>query len=542
MKGLDVRINKIIYILGFLYIPLFAQLSPGDLATPHADLEGLANCQKCHAQEREINAEKCLDCHALLAKRVKSGKGLHAGSDYKKCHSCHADHNGRDYELIWWKDGIDKFDHSATGYRLDGKHTQLKCRQCHREENVSEKDIFLKNNKNLQRTYLGLSDKCITCHKDPHQGQFKQSCETCHSTALWKPVQSFDHQKTAYPLTGAHRNTVCSGCHPLNKDKMMHFRPIKHDACTDCHKDPHNSRLGLQCGKCHTTSAWRGQVKAGFNHDATRYPLKGKHQSIDCKGCHPPNQSLKNVRYKFCRDCHTDYHRNAFKNHSSRGACEACHTVDGFLPSTFGIVEHQKSDYPLAGAHLAVPCIACHSKANGPPRFSFANRDCEVCHTNPHGEEARQFSQSAPDQGCAFCHKYDSWQTVNYDHSKGRFPLEGKHTLARCAACHTKSATHLIGFTGLKKDCQDCHQDIHRGQFKTDSKIDCGRCHNPKDWLAEKFIHNRDSRFVLDGEHRFVPCAKCHPIVETDGIKFTRYKPLEITCASCHAAPRPLKD
>ncbi len=90
--------HKIILFLLVFYFFVSAQLSPGDLSRSHADLEGLTNCQKCHAMEQQISSEKCLDCHGLLAEQIKSGSGLHATSGHDKCQSCHAEHNGRDYE------------------------------------------------------------------------------------------------------------------------------------------------------------------------------------------------------------------------------------------------------------------------------------------------------------------------------------------------------------------------------------------------------------------------------------------------------------
>lgn len=519
-----------------------AQLSPGDLSRPHADLEGLSNCQKCHALEQQISAEKCLDCHTILADRIRSKKGLHAGSTFQKCQSCHAEHNGRDFELIWWPDGQDQFDHAQTGYSLEGKHRDLTCRKCHQQKNIADSDELKKSKIDPDRTYLGLRTNCIACHTDPHSRQFKQSCESCHSMMQWKPVQTFDHQKTAFPLTGGHINVTCNKCHPSGQDQKMIFRPVKHEQCADCHKDPHQNRFGDRCTDCHNTAAWRGQAKKGFDHNQTSYPLRGRHQNVTCKSCHPPGKALRGIQFNKCSNCHRDYHRGAFQDHVSRGACESCHTVDGFIPTTFGIPDHQKSDYPLEGAHLAVPCIACHRSGQGPPRFSFTNRDCQVCHINLHGEEAGPASKYDQGKGCAFCHSEESWNAINFDHSHLPLPLEGKHAVIRCSLCHKKSDNGMLRFSGLTSTCQNCHNDAHYRQFEKDGGVDCGRCHIPKDWIADKFDHNRDSRFLIDGQHQYVKCARCHPKTEQNGVKFTLYKPLETACAACHKNQNPGKE
>src|SRR5262249_14122271 len=58
-----------------------------------------------------------------------------------------------------------------------------------------------------------------------------------------------------------------------------------------------------------------------------------------------------------------------------------------------------------------------------------------------------------------------------------------------------------------------------------------------------KFDHGKDSRFPLTGKHAEVGCAACHrPVTQRTGagaaattITFVRWKPLDVTCASCHA-------
>jgi hypothetical protein len=55
------------------------------------------------------------------------------------------------------------------------------------------------------------------------------------------------------------------------------------------------------------------------------------------------------------------------------------------------------------------------------------------------------------------------------------------------------------------------------------------------DWLAEKFDHNKHSRYKLAGAHVYVNCSKCHKVEMKDGIKFVRYKPISADCRECHA-------
>lgn len=76
-----------------------AQISPGPLAKPHANLGAATQCAKCHA----IGASgtfKCLECHTDIARRIAAHTGLHAAEPAEKCVRCHSDHNGPDFPLI----------------------------------------------------------------------------------------------------------------------------------------------------------------------------------------------------------------------------------------------------------------------------------------------------------------------------------------------------------------------------------------------------------------------------------------------------------
>ena len=44
--------------------------SPGPLNKGHANLEGLANCTKCHVAGGQLSDQRCLDCHTELKQRV----------------------------------------------------------------------------------------------------------------------------------------------------------------------------------------------------------------------------------------------------------------------------------------------------------------------------------------------------------------------------------------------------------------------------------------------------------------------------------------
>src|SRR3974377_1410633 len=91
-------------------------------------------------------------------------------------------------------------------------------------------------------------------------------------------------------------------------------------------QSPHGT-LATPCQACHTSVSWKPlRAYLDFNHDNTKYPLRGMHKSVTCTGCH--------VKLVFtevghtCSDCHADLHRGQL------GAkCESCHSVKGWQVS-----------------------------------------------------------------------------------------------------------------------------------------------------------------------------------------------------------------
>ena len=86
---------------------------------------------------------KCLNCHAEIAARLKTQKGLHpklvnSDGEKKECNSCHAEHQGEAFVPIRWEVDLAEFDHAKTGYVLEGAHRSQDCRKCHTSKNISD--------------------------------------------------------------------------------------------------------------------------------------------------------------------------------------------------------------------------------------------------------------------------------------------------------------------------------------------------------------------------------------------------------------------
>ncbi len=577
------RLAALIFVAigGFLTAaPGLAQISPGPLSRVHAELEGSGNCLECHQSRKGVRAELCLSCHQPIAQRLERRRGLHARPEYAACETCHIEHHGRDFELIWWGEGGEEsFDHRLTGQPLIGAHAALDCRQCHRPDKLVEGESLEAAGTTLSRTFLGLSGNCRDCHDDEHRGQFTgKSCLTCHDQNSWQPASRFDHSRTQFALTGQHGELDCIACHfslEPPAERPLQYAGIHSGTCASCHNDPHQGRLGNDCASCHKTEGWRAVEPSGIDHDRTRFPLRGQHRTVGCASCHTDGQWLSVAGFEACSGCHQDAHLGQFRGREDDGACESCHDVEGFLPAHFTIADHEQTRYPLAGAHLAVPCIFCHvelpaekiaqlvepqwrsaatSEQAAARRFRFAALGCTDCHRDPHAASRHEDGRSPAftDADCLACHGDESWRQITFEHSATGFDLLGAHTALGCVQCHAPihgdADPVTLPFIGAETTCKGCHQDPHFGQFagvmqlpvgapsevETQNTTLCTRCHTSAVWAPTLFDHDRDSSYPLEGAHSAVACTGCHLVEQHDGVDFVRYKPLAADCSDCH--------
>jgi RNase P subunit RPR2 len=368
---------------------------------------------------------------------------------------------------------------------------------------------------------------CADCHADPHQKRFGLDCARCHTAEGWKNLglAGFDHSKTRFALTGKHLQVECARCHyPENaagqrvaagtEGARVHYKPLNFAACTDCHNDPHQKRFGLDCTRCHSTAGWPSITAGAFDHDKTRYPLRGRHVQVACEKCHRDQKTSQPLDFAACTDCHADAHGGQLASRADRGACETCHTVDGYTPARFGAEEHARTRFPLAGAHRAITCLVCHRPPSG-------------------------VAGGAPDTQAMAVNALPGGKAI---------------AVANRPALATASSDFRFHFANLA--CAGCHDDRHAGQFavaapkpapvvaaaqpaSSAAGTDCARCHLTATWRIADFDHAK-TRFPLEGAHRRTACASCHRPLASGDNTVVRYKPLDTACRSCHAEPKPL--
>ncbi len=335
-------------------------------------------CFKCHKDSNfsvPVAHELCRDCHEDIHKGQFDGRA--AGSDCSNCHN----EQGFQPSLFSLEQ------HQQSRFLLEGKHASLECAQCHKPAGPDA------------RYALGTTT-CQSCHEDPHAGEFSAEpynnrCETCHTQAAFHPSKFTlsEHQSSRFVLTGAHLATVCVDCHRPVTDsasvaaRQYHFQALN---CSACHMDPHHTQE--TCETCHNTDAWK-QVRA-FDHSRTSFVLDGAHKQATCLGCHRPNEpaSLSNPTPtadfsrtpKLCHECHEDIHGGQFMQPGEEKECASCHAISTWGAASF---DHDKTRFPLDGAHEKVRCAQCHTQTmelNGRQArlYRGAPLECAGCHTD----------------------------------------------------------------------------------------------------------------------------------------------------------------
>ena len=280
---------------------------------------------------------------------------------------------------------------------------------------------------------------------------------------------------------------------------------------------PHGPTLNLPCENCHSATAWR-PIKANpeFDHDKTKYPLRGMHEKVECTQCHV--KPVFTNAGKNCQDCHTDVHQRKMGTN-----CAQCHTVQGWNTAVQQVKEHQNR-FPLLGAHAAVQCEDCH-KGAAVGQFKGLSTACVSCHradfqktTNPN-HVTSQFPQN-----CQMCHTFDSWIGATFNHAgpPANFPLTGAHATIACTTCHINNNYNL---TTPPNACGNSGCHLTTWQQTTNPKhsaaptvfpvANCSTCHTTTTWTTATFDHSTTG-FPLTNSHQLAPagkvtaCTDCH--------------------------------
>lgn len=469
----------------------------------HATLE----CDACHkgaavGQFRGLSTD-CYSCHAQAYTQTTQPNHKAAGFP-TNCQMCHASMDS------WY---TAKFDHlKFTGFALTGAHATLECTACH-----------------IGGKFQGTSADCFGCHTKDYNGTknpnhavsgIPTTCQLCHSTVAWTPA-TFDHNKTNFPLTGAHAKLQCTDCHIGGNFNATSTN------CSNCHmkdytaaKNPDHvaAMFPTTCQTCHTTTAWS---PATFDHNTyTKFPLTGAHVTVPCASCHINGNYASTPTA--CASCHiNDFNKTTDPNHVAAGFptdCSVCHTTTSWAGAVF---DHSKTGFPLTGAHTTLACATCHVNGN----YSLSPA-CSSCHLNDYNSATNPDHKAAGfPLDCSICHSTSAWQPSTFNHNNTGFPLTGAHVNVACASCHINGQ-----YAGTPTDCYSCHKSEYQSTTNPNHvaamfPTTCQTCHTTTSWLGATFNHTWFP--IYSGTHagRWTTCGDCH----TNPSNYTVF-----SCITCH--------
>ncbi len=475
-----------------------AKFDHNTTAFPLTGAHASVSCASCHTSGYKNTPTDCYSCHSNTYVTATTPTNHSAAGLPHTCQDCHS-------TTSW---AASTFNHATTGFTLTGSHVSLDCSSCH------------------IGTVTGLTTDCYSCHSkdfasttDPnHVAQgFPHDCSQCHSTSSWNDAK-FDHNTTAFPLTGAHASVSCASCHTSGYTNTP-------TDCYSCHSNTYatattptnHSAAGLPhtCQDCHTTTSWTAST---FNHTNTGFTLTGAHVSLDCSSCHKGTVSGLTAD---CYSCHAkDYAGTTDPNHTAQGFphdCTQCHSTTSWSGSSF---DHNTTGFPLTGAHTTVSCASCHSSG-----YTNTPTDCYSCHSNTYTTATTPTNHSAAGlpHTCQDCHSTASWTASTFNHTTTGFTLTGAHVSLDCSSCHKGTVS------GLTADCYSCHAKDYTGATDPNHVAqgfphDCTQCHSTTSWSGATFDHNTTG-FPLTGAHTTVACASCHS---------SGYTNTATACYSCH--------
>ena len=466
-------------------------------------------CASCHNGDYNNTPTECIGCHQMDFNQTTNPNHI-AAQFSTDCTTCHS-------ETAWVPSN---FDHDGQYFPIySGEHQGEwdECIDCH--FNPNDYSEFT----------------CVTCHINPqtdndHQGvngysYNSNACFACHPTG--SADDNFDHNLTAFPLTGAHTTTDCLDCH----SQGFAGTPTNCDAChlTDFNQttDPNHPSLGLStdCQTCHTTQP--GWAPATFPDHQNYWVLDGAHLPIanQCVDCH--NGDYNNTPTT-CEGCHQqDYNTSLNPNHTALSLptdCASCHTTaPGWAPAQF---PDHNNFWQLNGAHAAIAnqCVDCH---NGD--YNNTPTNCYGCHQTDYTNTTNPNHQTANfPTDCATCHTETAWVPATFDHNTV-YPLTGAHaTIAnQCTDCHIGG-----NYSNTPNTCDGCHLADFNGSTNPNHpslglSTNCETCHTTAPGWAPAQFPDHNNFWVLDGGHLPVAnqCASCH-----NG----NYNNTPTTCEGCH--------
>ncbi len=460
------------------------------------------NCAACHKTGvTDPISPECYSCHQAnyLATTNPAHQSLGFSTNCTECHTTEQGWKPAEFKLhddlyfpIYSGSHRGEWNSCTDCHTQAGNFNTFSCTDCH-EHNKSETDQHHREINGY--TYNSLA--CFACHP------------------MGRSEGAFNHNATGFPLKGGHLQADCLDCHTNSYAGTSTL-------CASCHTKNYNEAvnpnhvnagISTECETCHNENSWNPSL---FDHTvSTGFELTGGHAGRQCAECHVGTTSNTSPE---CISCHQANYNSA-PNHVSQNyptQCLQCHSTASWDVTNF---DHNLTNFPLTGAHIATECSACHT--NG---YAGTSMLCNSCHSDKYNNAQNPIHTSAGiSTECETCHNTTAWVPSEFNHAATTgFELTGGHEGRQCAECH-------IGTTSnASPECISCHQanyNLAPNHVSQKYPTDCLQCHTTANWDATNFDHNLTS-FPLTGAHIATECSACH----TNG-----YVGTSTLCNSCHS-------
>jgi hypothetical protein len=400
-------------------------------------------------------------------------------------------------------------------------------------------------------------------------------------------VESFEHARIGFNLSGAHVAARCTSCHINNV-----FKGTPRD-CATCHavgnhmgataKPVHHVATAVQCDTCHKTTLWTPAFfshvgiapgTCGTCHNGTN--AKGKADSptphpltnLDCSSCHTtvsfvgaasalPANHLPTTQA--CSLCHASGYGagSGLMNHAGITTnCNACHNGQTFA---VGMTPKRKQDATVTHMPTSLDCSSCHTST---ATFTSVNmtvlpsghfptaQPCALCHAAGFGEGSGVMNHAGIANNCVQCHNGQTFAVGAQPKFKPTSPQPHLPTTGSCEVCHATNQTTAGGFAvgvtmnhaGITSNCNACHngqtfavgltpkrkQDAATTHVTTTK--DCSVCHNSTATFAGAAGEMPAGHLVSTQ-----PCALCHAGGYGAGSGVMNHSGITSNCASCHS-------
>jgi len=222
--------------------------------------------------------------------------------------------------------------------------------------------------------------------------------------------------------------------------------------------------------------------------------------------------------------CHQQNYNNA-KDHVASNFptdCTQCHNNSDWNDATF---DHNATNFPLTGAHVATECSACHTDG-----YVGTSTSCSSCHSGNYNATTNpNHSSLGISTSCQDCHTTNpDWKPAAFSTHNDYYALNGAHAavFSDCYLCHAGD------YTNTQNTCFGCHSNDYNNttdpahataQFSTD----CLTCHTENAWKPSTFDHDSQYFPIYSGEHKgeWNNCSDCHTQASNYAV---------FSCLNCH--------